>query len=149
MRRNSGFTLVEVLVVLAIMLVLGALVYPSYSGYIVKAHRVEAQVALLQTMQEQERYYSLHNAYLPFSADSSGEDERRFHWWLGATPPRSAYELSGRPCDNLPLEACIQLRAVPGTAKVDPTFRDPDCETLTLDSTGAHGAGGRRAGCWP
>lgn len=149
MRRSGGFTLVETLVVMVIMAVLGALAYPSYAAYMVRTHRVEAQVALLETMQEQERYYSLHNAYLPFSADSSGEDEKRFRWWLGSTPLRSAYELSAQPCDNLPLQACIQVRAVPGTPRVDGRFRDPDCETLTLTSTGEHGAGGRAAGCWP
>ena len=149
MGRGEAFTLVEMLVVMAVILILTALVYPSYAAYIVKARRVEAQAALLQTMQDQERYYSQHNTYLAFSAESTGEDERSFQWWLGRSPPRSAYELSGRKCGELPLQACIELRAEPGTSRVDVNFHDSDCETLTLDSAGRHGAGGKQVGCWP
>ena len=149
MRRSEAFTLVEMMVVMTVMLILAALAYPSYAAYMVKARRVEAQAALLQTMQDQERYYSQHNTYLAFSAESTGEDERRFQWWLGRSPPRSAYELSGRQCGQLPLQACIELRAEPGTARVDPDFHDAECETLTLNSAGQHGAGGKQVGCWP
>ena len=149
MGRSDAFTLVELIVVMTIMMILAALVYPSYAAYMLKARRAEAQAALLQTMQEQERYYSLHNTYLAFSAESSGEDERRFQWWVGRSAPRSAYELSGRQCGNLSLQACIVLRAEPGTGRVDANFHDADCETLTLDSAGRHGAGGKQVGCWP
>lgn len=148
-RRGAAFTLVEMLIVMAILLILAALAYPGYASYIIKARRVQAQSALLQTMQDQERYYTLHNTYLAFSADAGGEDEKRFQWWLGSSAPRSAYELSGRPCKQLPLQVCIELRAEPGTPRVDSSFRDAECETLTLDSTGKHGAGGRQTGCWP
>ncbi len=149
MRRSAAFTVVEMMVVLAIVLVLATMAYPSYRGYVVKARRVEAQAALLQTMQDQERYYTLHNTYLPFSAGDTGEDERRFRWWLGASALTSAYELSGRACDKLPLQACIELRAEPGTPRVNHDFRDPECATLTLKSTGEHGASGTGRGCWP
>ena len=149
MRRSAAFTLVEMMVVLAILLILVAMAYPGYRAYVIKAHRVEAQAALLQTMQDQERYYSLHNSYLPFSAASTGEDERRFRWWLGSSALASAYELSARACGELPLQACIELRAEPGTPRVDQHFRDPECATLTLKSTGEHGAGGSGRGCWP
>jgi type IV pilus assembly protein PilE len=149
MERNEAFTLLEVMVALAIGLLLAVLAYSSYANYIVKARRVEAQVALLQSMQDQERYYTHHNTYLAFSAASDDEDAKRFPWWLGSSAPRSAYELSGRACDKLPLQACIELRAEPGTPRVDVNFRDADCETLTLDSTGKQGAGGKQRGCWP
>lgn len=149
MARSGAFTLVEMLVVMAILLILAALAYPTYASYIIKARRVQAQSALLQTMQDQERYYTLHNTYLAFSADSGGEDEKRFKWWLGSSAQRSAYELSGRACKQLSLQACIELRAEPGTARVDSNFRDAECETLTLESTGKHGASGRQTGCWP
>jgi type IV pilus assembly protein PilE len=147
MKNSGAFTVVEMLVVMTIMLILAALVYPSYRDHIVKAHRVEAQAAMLRTMQDQERYYSQHNTYVPFSADMPGEDEQRFQWWVGSSAARSAYELSARACGELSLQLCIEVRAVPGTAKVDANFKDPDCETLTLTSTGA--TGGRRIGCWP
>ena len=149
LRRGQAFTLVEMMVVLAIMLGLAAMAYPGYRAYVVKARRVEAQAALLNTMQDQERYYTLHNTYLPFSAASTGEDEKRFRWWLGASAPASAYELSGHACGELPLQACIELRAEPGTPRVNPEFRDPECATLTLRSTGQTAARGPGPRCWP
>lgn len=147
--RARGFTLVELMVVVAIVLVLAALAYPSYASYIVKARRIEAQAALLQAMQDQERYYTQYNTYLPFSASEPGNENMRVQWWLGASAERSAYELSGRACQQQPLQSCIELRAEPGTGRVDAHFRDPECDVLTLDSTGRHGAAGPQAGCWP
>ncbi len=149
MRREPGFTLVELMVTTVIVMVLAVLAHASYKSYIVKARRVEAQSALLKAMQDQERYYTQYNTYLPFSASAPGNDNMQVKWWLGASPQHSAYELSGRACQQQPLQSCIELRAEPGTGMVDPNFRDPECEILTLDSTGRHGAGGRQAGCWP
>lgn len=149
MRRYRAYTLVELMVVLVIIGILSAVAYPNYTSYVIKARRLEAQVALLDTMQKQERYYSAHNAYLAFSADSTDPDEKRFKWWSGNSARDSAYELSGHACPGMSLQACIEVRAAPGTARVDPRFRDPDCETLTLVSTGEHRAGGKQARCWP
>ena len=149
MLRSRAFTLIEVLVVLVIVMILSAIADPNYTSYVVKARRIEGQVALLETLQNQERYYSLHNAYIAFSADSSGPDEKRFKWWSGQSAKASAYELSGRACPGSSLRDCIELQAAPGTSRVDGTFRDPDCETLTLVSTGEHRAGGKQQRCWP
>lgn len=149
MGRGRAFTLIEMLIVMAICLILAALAYPNYAGYLIKARRIEAQAALLQAMQDQERYYTQRNTYLAFSASSPGDDEKRFKWWLGSSAASSAYELSGRACGQQSLHTCIELHAEPGTPRVDSRFRDTECGTLTLDSTGRYGAGGKQAGCWP
>ncbi|WP_164248157.1 type IV pilin protein, partial [Stenotrophomonas maltophilia] len=63
MKRDSkGFTLVELMAVLAILAILAALVYPSYTQQVVKARRIEAQLALLDIMQRQEQYRALHHS---------------------------------------------------------------------------------------
>lgn len=149
MTNATAFTLIEVLVVMAIIAILAVLAYPSYTGYIVKARRVEGQVALLDLMQKQERYYAQHNTYLPFSAESSDPEEKRFRWWSGDSPGKSAYEMSGRACGDLSLQRCIELRAEPGTPLVDSSFRDRDCETLSLTNAGEHRATGSHPRCWP
>ena len=149
MTHRRGFTLIELLIVVAIAGILAAIVYPSYASYITSARRIEGQTALLDTMQKQERYYSQHNTYVAFSSASTEPDEKLFRWWSGASAPQSAYELSGRACPDIPLQRCIELRAIPGTAKVDENFRDKDCGTLTLNNVGAHGATGPAKRCWP
>lgn len=146
---RRGFTLIEMLVVLAIVMILMAVVYPGYSTYVVKAKRVEAQAALLEQMQQQERYYTQHNTYLAFSSEASDPDARRFRWWSGASAASSGYELRGDACPDQPINRCIVIKALPGTDKVDATFRDASCQTLMLTSTGQHGADGPDRHCWP
>lgn len=143
----KGFTLVEVMVTLVILAVLSALAYPSYAGYVRKSRRIEGQVALVETMQQEERYYTQHNAYKAFSA--SATDPGAFRWWSGSSPARSAYEIDANACPGHDIKECVQVRARPGTAKVDTAFRDPECDMLTLDSTGQQTASGPLATCWP
>ena len=149
MRDTDGFTLIELLIVMAIIAIMAALTYPSYQDYVIKARRIEGQAALLETMQNQERYYSAHNTYIAFSSASTDPDEKRFKWYSGERPDESAYELSAHACDGASLRACIEVRATPGTPKVDVKFRDPGCKTLALTSTGMHSATGQGGRCWP
>lgn len=149
MEREAGFTLIEMLIVLAIMMVLAAIVYPSYTGYVVKARRIEGQVALMEAVQQEERYYTRSNTYIGFSADSTDAQERRFKWWSGSAAAASAYELSARACPGRELSQCVEVRAAPGTSRVDANFRDADCQALTLNSAGERSAAGSSTRCWP
>ncbi len=149
MKHCSGFTLVELMVVLAICGLLAAVAYPSYAGYVTGARRIEGQTALLDTLLKQERYYSQHNTYVAFSSSSEGPDEKLFRWHSGASAAQSAYEISARACPGVPLQRCVELRAEPGTPRVDASFRDKDCGTLTLNNVGQYGASGPKKRCWP
>jgi type IV pilus assembly protein PilE len=149
MKREGGFTLIDVLIVLAIVVVLAAIAYPSYAGFITKTRRIEGQIALIETVQQQERFYTRNNTYIAFSSDSSDEQEKRFKWFSGSAAPSSAYELSARACPGRELSQCVEVRATPGTQKVDANFRDADCQALTLNSAGERTASGPSARCWP
>lgn len=149
MSRRAGFTLVELLVVLAIVAILAAIAYPGYAQQVVKTRRVEAQLALVDTMQRQEQYRALHHTYVAFSSSSADGDARQFHWWLGAQPAASAYELEGRACEGQDISQCIELRAQPGTTNVDARFSDPECGVLSFDSAGTQGSSGAGQRCWP
>lgn len=148
-RRAAGFTLAELLVVLAVIALLGAVAYPSYSRQVVKARRIEAQMALVDTMQRQEQFRAQHRSYLAFSSQADSEDARQFKWWLGREAAASAYEIDGYACPGRAIAECIELRARPGTENVDAGFADAECGTLTYDSTGAQGASGTSERCWP
>lgn len=143
---KGGFTLVEVLVVLAVLGVLAAIAYPSYAGYITKTRRIEAQVAMVEAMQQEELYHNQHNSYLAFSAD---DPQPGFAWWVGNAQAASAYELDAHACPGRDIGECVELRATPGTARVDARFRDPECGTITFSSTGERGASGTSNRCWP
>ncbi len=149
MNRRDGFTLVEVLIVVAILSILTAIAWPGYARHIVKARRTEAQLALVDAMQRQEQYRAQHHSYLAFSSGANEPASRDFRWHLGSQPEKSAYEIDGYACEGQDIRRCIVLRARPGTERVDLRFRDPDCGVLTFDSTGAQGASGGGPRCWP
>jgi type IV pilus assembly protein PilE len=144
----SGFSLIELMITVAIIGILASLAYPAYREAIRKAKRAEARAALLQLMQQEERFYSQNTRYIAFSADSSEADERKFKWYSGDDAATSAYEIMAKACDNETIQNCIMLTATPGTGKVNATFQDPICGSLTLTSTGVKGSSGSTALCW-
>ena len=146
-RPVHGYTLVELLVAVGICGILAAVAYPSFQEHVVRTRRTEAQAALQRLMQQQERYFTLHNRYLAFGADAAA-GEPVFRWWSGTSPSRSAYEIAAMACADQPIEQCVQLVATPGTERVDTTFRDAQCERLILTSTGERRATGAGQRCW-
>lgn len=149
MRHERGWTLLEVMIVLAIVMILTTLAYPSYASYITKTRRLEGQVALLELLQQQERYFMRNNSYLAFDATSTEPQAQLFKAWSGTSAKKSAYEIAGGACPDQPLTECIALRATPGTARVDGRFRDLECGVLTVDSAGRRSASGTSGTCWP
>jgi type IV pilus assembly protein PilE len=148
MNMKRGFTLIEMLVVLGILSVLAALVWPSYANHIARTRRTEGQIALIEAMQQQERHRLQHNTYAEFSSGSEDAQAQGFRWWSGASAAVSYYELDAHACQDQDIADCVELRARPGTARVDSRFRDPECGALSFDSRGARGAEGAGR-CWP
>jgi len=62
-RHPRGFTLIELMVVVAIIAVLSAFAVPSYVRYGLRARRADAHQALLSIAMAQERYYAANNRY--------------------------------------------------------------------------------------
>ena len=145
-RTPDGFTMIEIMIVLVILVILAAIALPSYQESIRKGRRAEGHAALVRIMQQQERYYSMHTSYIAFSSESTDADARRFSWFSGEKASSSSYEIIATPCDGEGLRECVVLTALPGTAKVDSRYRDPVCGNLILDSRGKRTANEDR--CW-
>ena len=61
--RSRGFTLIELMITVAIVGILSAIALPSYRSYIVKTRRTEVQQQLITAAQNQERYFTTNGRY--------------------------------------------------------------------------------------
>lgn len=61
--HNKGITLIELMIAVAIVAILAAVAYPSYSRYMLTSHRTEAQAALVRVSNLEERYFMDNNSY--------------------------------------------------------------------------------------
>ena len=76
-RSRRGFTLIEVMVVVAIVAILAAIALPNYQEYVRRSKRAEAQGLLMEAAQYMQRYYSANDRYTAVADDSSEETEQK------------------------------------------------------------------------
>ena len=62
--KRSGFTLIELMITVAVIAVLAAIAYPSYTSYVRKGKRATAQAALMDIASKQQAYLLDRRAYL-------------------------------------------------------------------------------------
>jgi type IV pilus assembly protein PilE len=74
-KKPGGFTLIELMIVVAIVAILTSVAYPSYLDHVKKGNRAQAQALLLDIAQRQQNYLINHRQYAPGLPDLGFSDE--------------------------------------------------------------------------
>lgn len=147
-RTSSGFSLIELMIVVAIIGILAGVAYPSYTNSILKGKRAEARTALMELMQQQERFMTQTNSYCAFSntggttAVVAGCTTVPFRTFSGDNAAKAAYYLSADACPSSTIAECVRVSAAPIKS-------DPEAGTLQMLSTGTKTCTGTYTSvCW-
>lgn len=168
--NQSGFTLIELMIVVAVIGILAAVAYPAYTDSILKGRRAQARAALAELIQQQERYMTQRNCYVGFTtAASTGVATAAapspstacggvtaasvpFKTFAGENLASASYILSASNCSNgsggtLPINTCVKAVATPIKA-------DPAVNVLELTTSGSKTCTGSASSsnpklCWP
>lgn len=138
---HAGFTLIELMIVIAIIGIIAAIAWPSYQESVRQARRADAQTALMELAHFMDRDYTKNGRYLtaanvgaanlllPFAEAPKEGTPKTYDLSFSALPTANAYALQAVPKGSMATDAC---------------------GTLTLTNTGAKGqAGGQTlARCW-
>ncbi|MGB5454746.1 MAG: type IV pilin protein [Gammaproteobacteria bacterium] len=125
MNKNTGFTLIELMIVVAIIGIIGAIAYPSYDSYMKKSRRSDAKIALSRMADRQERFYLQSNTYTTNTVNVGG-----------TATDENFYVLS---IDSADVNGfALTATAVAGGPQAsDNTTNHGDCTVMQLTSTGA------------
>ena len=132
----QGFTLIEMMIAVAIIAILAAVAYPSYTAYVVRAKRSATQTFLLTLANRQQQYQLDARQYAATLAP------------LGTTPADVAanYDIT-IAANNNATPPTYMLKATPTGNQL---AADTKCGALSVDQSGAKGISGTGsvASCW-
>lgn len=75
-RPQRGFTLIELMIAVAVIAILASIALPSYRGYVERATRTDAHAGLNEVASVLERCYTVHNSYNSSNCSLSNGDTR-------------------------------------------------------------------------
>lgn len=126
----GGFTLIELMIVAAVIAILAAIAYPSYLEYLIKSRRTGAASCLQQHASVMERYFTTNLTYVGAPAPT-------------CDPAIAAFYVVG--FSGTPAARTFVIQAVPTASQ-----SDSRCGTLTINAQGARtrSGTGTLAACW-
>lgn len=134
MNKQSGFTLIELMIAVMVIAVLASIAIPSYQNYVLRTNRTEGQALLAEAAARQERFFTQNSRYATTIAELG---------FASANSQNALYQLAITANAN-PVQ--FTMTATP----INSQTRDTGCGTLALNQQGTRtvtGANGVEE-CW-
>lgn len=138
--KNKGFTLIELMIVVAILGIIAAIAYPSYQDSVMRSQRADALTTLSRLASEQERFYTL-SAPATYAADfKTLVDNSLAANTVEIDSDEELYTitLSNSGCSSTvgtqTVYSCFSLTAQPATGSTQQ--RDTECWNIVITETG-------------
>lgn len=137
MRKACGFSLIELMITIAIVGILASIAMPSYVSYLARGKRAEAKQALLENALFLETHYTTRGFYSTAKGNNTAP-----------TLPVTKVPRSGS--ENYTLSASVTNIGYLLTATAVNSMASDECGNFTLDQTGTQGVSGSLgvADCW-
>ena len=138
--RSHGFTLIELMIALAVLGIITAIAYPGYQDQVRKTKRTDAIIALTEAAQLQERWFTQSGSYTSDIARIGGSTSGNGNYTISVSIP------TGATCSSGSKFYCYNLTATPqGTQANDNT-----CKNFSLNHTGKKeiSGTGSASDCW-
>lgn len=129
--KSRGFSLVELLIVVTVLGIMGAIAIPSYSNYVIRSNRSEGKALLMDAAARQERFFAQNNVYASSVSDLRLDTQSSNKLYTLSIPTASTTD--------------YKLQATPQNAQV----RDK-CGSLTVTAAGVRDVTGTatKEECW-
>jgi type IV pilus assembly protein PilE len=108
---QRGFSLIELVVVVALIGILASIAYPQYTEYMREARRNDATSTMMEIMQNQERFYTENNSY----ASNLGNLPQ--YSTSPVVTPKGYYQITAAACSGTSISECVVLSAAPQGAQ--------------------------------
>ena len=141
-RRVHGFTLIEIMITVAIVGIIAAVALPSYKSYIDRAKRADARAQLLQAAQFMQRFYTANDQYVNDRAGNNISTQ------MPANLMRSPVD--GQRIYALTVDATVSTYTLTMAPVSGGSLAGDACGSFTLTGTGLKGVTGSRSRdeCW-
>lgn len=130
-----GFTLIELMIVVAIIAVLASVAYPSYKEYVARSRRAEARAVLVAAQQWMERFYTENFRYDKNSAGVAVTDATQFPSRFSVSPVPG----QGSPMYDIAVVVTNNVRdvySVTATRKAGTAMASDRCGNFSIDHLG-------------